>query len=118
MKYSEVYSKLCYESATVVFLKKDGTIRTMLATRNLHTAKLEYGFLGGALGGRDTKCNINNGNLAVIDLLIGEPRTFNIERLLSIDYYGIIDSKDKLNQAAEKHLEFKKKYDSTLEIEE
>ena len=34
MTYPEVYSRLCYETAFVVFLKKDGTIRLMLCTRN------------------------------------------------------------------------------------
>ena len=59
MTYPEVYSRLCYETAFVVFLKKDGTIRLMLCTRNLNTVSLQYGFQGKALGGHDNRCNIS-----------------------------------------------------------
>ena len=56
--YAEVFSKLTYELAFIVFLKKDGTVRLMLGTRNLNTVSLEYGFQGKALGGHDNRCNI------------------------------------------------------------
>ena len=87
--YPEVFSKLTYETALVTFLKKDGTIRVMLCTRNLDTISIKYGFQGAALGGHDNRCNINNGNLAVYDLILGDARSFNIDRLVDIQYGGI-----------------------------
>lgn len=115
--YPEIYNKLSYEVATVIFMKKDGTIRIMLATRNINTAALEYGFKGGELGGRDNKCNINNGNVAVIDMLIGEPRIFHIDRLVSVEYHGVVGTKEELDKAVEKHLQFKKAYEDTQPME-
>lgn len=79
-KYPEVFSKLTYETAYLIFLKKDGSIRLMLATRNLSTVALRWGFQGKALGGHDNRCNINNGNVAVFDLLLGDARSFSIDR--------------------------------------
>lgn len=112
MKYPEVFSKLTYETATVIFLKKDGTIRIMLATRNLNTVALNYGFQGRALGGHDNRCNINNGNVAVFDMILGEARSFNIERLVSIEYHGIVTNVEELENVAQKHMTFMKEYES------
>ena len=117
LKYPGVFSKLTYETATLVFLKKDGTVRVMLATRNLRTSELEYGFLGGRLSGHDSRCNINNGNIAVIDMIIGEPRSFNIDRLLSIDYHGVITTREELERVVEMHQEFKREYESNKPME-
>ena len=98
MTYPEVYSRLCYETAFVVFLKKDGTIRLMLCTRNLNTVALQYGFQGKALGGHDNRCNINNGNIAVFDLALGEARSFNIDRLVKIEFKGIVSTAEQLEE--------------------
>lgn len=112
--YPEVYGKLTYEVATLVFLKKDGTARVMLGTRNIRTAEIEYGFLGGKLGGRDSKCNINNGNIAVIDLAIGDIRSFSIDRLVSIDYHGIVETKEQLEIITGEFLKFKRDYEERM----
>lgn len=113
MKYAEVFSRLTYETAFLVFFKKDGSIRLMLATRNLNTVGLNYGFQGRALGGHDNRCNIQNGNLAVFDLMAGEARSFHIDRLISIEYHGIITKAEELEQLAEKFNTFKEEYEST-----
>ena len=110
MQYTEVFSRLTYETAGVIFFKKNGDVRIMLCTRNLSTAALEYGFKGSDLGGHDNRCNINNGNIAVIDMLIGEARSFNIDRLVSIDYYGIVETKDQLEEVAAKFAKFREEY--------
>lgn len=114
MKYPEVFSRLTYETATLIFNKRDGSIRVMLATRNIGTAEIEYGFLGWALGGHDNRCNINNGNIAVIDLIIGEPRSFNIDRLVDIQYHGVITEKEEFEELVGKFLEFKREYESRI----
>lgn len=96
--YAEVFSKLTYETAIITFLKKDGTVRIMLATRNLDTVALENGYQGNRLGGHDNRCNIKNGNLAVFDLVLGDTRAFNIERVLDIRYCGVVSFKEQLDQ--------------------
>lgn len=117
MKYPEVFSKLTYELATLLFVKKDGTIRIMLGTRNLHIVELEYGFKGKELGGRDNRCNINNGNIAIFDMIVGEVRSFHIDRLISIAYHGVITSKDELERVVSGHMDFKHEYEATKPME-
>lgn len=113
MEYAEVFSKLTYETAFIIFLKKDGTVRLMLGTRNLSTVGIKYGFQGRALGGHDNRCNINNGNVAVFDLALGEARSFHIDRLVGIEYHGIIETEQQLDELAEKFTQFKEEYEKT-----
>lgn len=109
--YGDMFMRLQYEVATVVFTKKNGEIRVMLCTRNLKTAELIHGNLGGLLNGHDKRCNIHNGNISVIDMLKGEPRSFNIDRVLNVNFYGCIDTMEdytkayKCNKLYEKYLE-------------
>lgn len=117
MTYPEVYSRLCYETAFVVFLKKDGTIRLMLCTRNLNTVSLQYGFQGKALGGHDNHCNISNGNIAVFDLALGEARSFNIDRLVKIEFKGIVSTAEQLEEVTGEFLEFKAEYEKSQPME-
>lgn len=117
MTYPEVYSRLCYETAFVVFLKKDGTIRLMLCTRNLNTVSLQYGFQGTALGGHDNRCNISNGNIAVFDLALGEARSFNIDRLVKIEFKGIVSTAEQLEEVTGEFLEFKAEYEKSQPME-
>lgn len=112
MKYAEVFSRLTYETAFLIFLKRDGTVRLMFGTRNLHTVELLYGFKGKELGGHDNRCSINNGNIAVFDLVVGEVRAFNIDRLVDITFNGIINSKAELEDLMGKFMEFKSKYNN------
>ena len=112
MKYAEVFSRLTYETAFLIFLKRDGTVRLMFGTRNLHTVELLYGFKGKELGGHDNRCSINNGNIAVFDLVVGEVRAFNIDRLVDVTFNGIINSKIELEDLMGKFMEFKSKYNN------
>lgn len=111
MTYPEVYSKLCYETALIVFLKKNGEVRLMLGTRNLNTVALLYGFQGNVLGGHDTRCNINNGNVAVYDMIAGDARSFNIDRLLDIQFAGVITTKEQYDEVLNKFVKFKEEYE-------
>ena len=117
MTYPEVYSRLCYETAFVVFLKKDGTITLMLCTRNLNTVSLQYGFQGKAQGGHDNRCNISNGNIAVFDLALGEARSFNIDRLVKIEFKGIVSTAEQLEEVTGEFLEFKAEYEKSQPME-
>ena len=113
MTYPEAFSRLTFETAVIVFLKKNGEVRLMLGTRNLNTVSLLYGFQGAKLGGHDNRCNITNGNLAVFDLVVGDARSFNIERLLSIDFVGEIRTMEQYNTILQKYVEFKNQYEAT-----
>jgi len=113
MTYPEVFSKLTYETAAITFLKKDGTVRMMLGTRNLNTISLLYGFQGQVLGGHDNRCNINNGNIAVYDMIIGDARSFNIQRLLDIQFAGIISTKEQYDEVLKKFVAYKEGYEKS-----
>ena len=114
MNYAEVFSKLTYELAIITFLKKDGEVRVMLGTRNLNTISLVHGFMGPVLDSRDKRCNIHNGNMAVIDMTIREPRQFSIDRLVNIMYLGEINTIDEYNNALKHYEYYKAEYDKTL----
>lgn len=113
MKYAEAFTKLSYEVAIISFLKKDGTVRVMLGTRNLNTIRIKFGFQGAALGGHDNRCNINNGNLAVYDLILGEARCFNINRLIDIQWLGVISSEEQLDKIYKIFNEYNSEYEKT-----
>lgn len=111
-KYGEMFSRLSLETATVLFIKNNGEIRCMLATRNCSTADLVWGRLNLVLAGHDKRCNMHNGNISVIDLEIGEPRSFNVDRVISIEYYDEVKSLEELEKIIARHKEFKARYDA------
>lgn len=113
MEYTEIYRNLTYKMATLIFLKKDGTVRVMLGTRNMDTISLEYGFQGGRLGAFDNRCNIKNNNIAVFDMIVGDARSFNVDRLISITYHGVVDTKEDLERVVKEHIKFKEDYESS-----
>ena len=112
-KYQMIYRRLLSEVAEIVFVKANGTLRTMLATRDVGSAE-QFGFdrpfLLACMDSHDKRCNIKNGNMVVIDLLLGEPRSFNIERLVSINWVGEVNSKDEANKVYMNFKEFDAKY--------
>lgn len=112
--YPEVFSRLSFETAIITFIKKNGEARVMLATRNLNTVNIQYGFKGQELGGHDKRCNINNGNVAVFDIILGEARSFSITRLVDIQWLGIISNKDELDATIEKFSNYRKEYEKTI----
>lgn len=113
MEYSEVFSKLTYETAVLVFFKKNGDIRVMLGTRNLSTVDIVYGFQGYVLGGHDSRCNINNGNLAVYDMVIGDARSFSIDRLVHAEFLGTITTKEEYEKALEVYKRIQEDYNKS-----
>lgn len=114
MTYPELYCRLGIETAIVTFLKKDGTIRNMLCTRNVNTASIQFGYVGNLLGAHDKRCNINNGNLAVIDLVIGESRSFSIDRVISTEFLGEITTKEQFDNAMATYINFKQQYEANM----
>lgn len=80
----KIYEKAKYllgaGAAVIVFRKKNNEIRTMLCTRNIVCASLA-GF-DTHLNTKDTLKTEQAGNLIVTDLVIGETRQININRVL------------------------------------
>lgn len=113
MNYADIFMNLTYKTAIIIFIKKNGDIRVMLGTRNLDTVALTYGFGGAKLGGHDKRCNIKNGNLAVFDLIAGDARSFNIDRLVSIEYVGEIKTEEELNKVVDAYVKFKEEYEAS-----
>lgn len=111
MRYQDMFMRLTYETAGVIFIKRDGTIRTMLATRNIKTAEVfGYPHLGGILAGHDKRCNVHNGNMAVIDLTIGEGRSYHVDRLVAIEWYGEITDATRADTVYSGFKEFSEAY--------
>lgn len=114
-KYTEVYNDLCFSAAVVSFFKKDGTLRTMLCTRNNAIADVCCGVGTHGLGGHDKRCNVSNGNLAVIDLIIGEARSFNIDRVLHIECINEpITNKEEFEKATQKFIDVRDFYSQKI----
>ena len=94
--YKNMFIELQWNAYIIQFTKKNGENRIMLATRNLDICKLKYGVLNAVLNAalykRDERCDITNGNIAVIDLEIGEPRQFSITSLISVIRLADIDA--------------------------
>lgn len=112
-KYKEVYGRLLTETATIVFIKADGTIRTMLSTKNMRTTEV-FGYdrplMTANMNSHDKRCSISNDNISVIDLIIGEGRSFNIQRLVSIHWYGEVETKERADEVYKDFKEFNAKY--------
>lgn len=83
LEYGQVYSHLNFGVAIVVFFKKNGELRTMLASRSP-----QYAAVAGCsdkmaiLGHRDKTFNRESGNIAVLDLIKQDARAFNIGRVV------------------------------------
>lgn len=85
------------ETVTIVvkFIKKDGSTRVLIGTRNKMTVKyLCNTDLSGKLAGFDKKANITNRNIPVVDLALGDVRTFSVSRLEGYQILGIITTQN------------------------
>ena len=120
--YQDTYRRMFEETAVVVFIKANGKFRVMLATRNMDTVRLlkHNDVLAGAqMRGHDNRCNINNGNMSVIDLEIGEGRSFNVDRLIKLHWFGVIDTEEKAENCLEQFKEFSKRYnEASMSLED
>ena len=46
-------------------------------------------------------------------MIVGDARSFNIERLVDIQFLGVLNTKDEYNEALKKYVDFKTEYDKT-----
>lgn len=111
MNYGETYTRLSYETALIAFFKVDGSVRILLGTRNVKTGALAHGNLGGLLNGHDNRCNIKNGNLAVIDMALGECRAFNIGRAIKVHYFGEVTTQERLDEVYKEYRDIKHEFE-------
>ena len=109
-QYVQTMHDLTYKLMIIIFVKKNGEERVMLATRSRDIYRMEYGDAYNAMNGMDNKCSIQNGNIACIDMVIGEARMFNRFRVLQ--QYILGEPKNNAEYAAmfDKFMEFKNKY--------
>lgn len=90
LDYGKTYSGLNWWGACIVFFKKNGELRVMLASRSRAIAAIAgCGDKITSLNYRDAKCNINNGTIGVIDLVLGEARAFNTKRVAWFEWVNI-----------------------------
>lgn len=111
--YSELYRSLLTQVVEVIFIKANGEVRPMLCTRNVQLANL-FGFdmpyMSANLASHDKRCGIENGNIAVIDLVIGEGRSFNIERVVCKHIFESVESEEQASKIRQDFVEFTKAY--------
>lgn len=115
-EYGEVYARLILETAIVVFKKANGKVRVMLCTRNTDTATMIWkeGNIGYSLYGFDKRCNRGNKNLAVVDLILGECRSFNTDRVLALKWYGEIKDGDELERVVDEYTKIEADFSKDL----
>ena len=108
-EYGNTWGRLILETALIAFIKANGNARLMLCTRNLDTCEFmwkdkEFQY---ELTGFDGRCSRDNGNIAVVDLAIGECRSFNIDRVIAIKWFGEIHSESDMEKAIEEYEKMK-----------
>jgi hypothetical protein len=108
--YTELYKKLTYEAMVIIFLKKDGTVRVMLGTRNLDIAKVKFGWINSELSKMDKRCSVDNGNVGIIDLILGEGRCFNVNRLIWVKSLGVVTDEAQYDKMIQYFAEFTNDY--------
>lgn len=111
-KYNAIYQRLAFETAVIIFKKSNGDNRVMLATRNPRTVTLAGNGDNKAvlkLNSHDRRCNIDNGNISVMDLEIAECRAFNVDRVIDLYFVGQIMTTDELDAELKRYKEYKER---------
>lgn len=90
--YAQMLEALDKVTIVVKFKKKDGSIRVMIGTRNKITIQaLCNTDLSGMLAGFDKRANVGNHNIPVVDLALGQVRTFCVSRLEAYQVLGFVN---------------------------
>lgn len=97
--YNRYNSELDDGVCCTIFFKKNGMLRLMLCTRDIFTSNICLGdSLANKLNYHSERCNFKNNNISVIDLLIGDVRSFNIDRVIRNIYLGECNSTNDFNR--------------------
>lgn len=106
--YEQIYSELCHNIVMIIFLKKTGELRVMLATKNeaiaMTSNKMQI------IPSRYIRESKESGNISVIDLETKERRSFNLERLLSYHIFGTASTEQEYTKIQNEYAEFKIRY--------
>lgn len=94
--FNELYCRLNVETAFLFFVKKNNEFRSMVATRNLETAKLVSEISADNLYSHDVNVKSDSTVISVIDLEIGELRSFSCDRLLYSEFFGEVKDIEQL----------------------
>ena len=114
LNYRELHSLLGQSTMIITFYKANGEIRPMLCTRNINTAAIGYGYLGNRLSSFSRRCNENNRNIGVIDLIIGDARCFKMDRLIDANDLGVISTQEQLDKAVEMFKQYVDSYKASM----
>jgi hypothetical protein len=91
--YAQLLEALDSVTILVKFIKVNGESRVLLGTRNKRTVQeICHTDLSGKLAGFDKKANIGNHNIPIVDLALGDVRTFCVERLEAYQVLGVVNS--------------------------
>lgn len=114
LDYGKTYGGLNFWAACVVFFKKGGELRVMLASRSRAIAAIAgCADKVGQLNHRDSRCNIHNKNIGAIDLLLGEVRAFNTERVAWFEWVNV-RTPEELDQAILRAKQLEEQYKGKL----
>lgn len=81
-------------AAILVFRKKNNDLRVMLCTRNFQTAN--FAGFDARLNSRNTAKTEADGNLIVTDLVVGETRQVNIERIVYSCWFTVAANQEEI----------------------
>lgn len=109
-EYSQIYREISYNVGIFIFIKKDNTVRVMLGTRNLDTLKIKFGWIADELSKMEKRCSISNGNLALVDMVIGQGRCFNMGRLVWYKNIGTVTNEEEYNKVLKDFVDFTNNY--------
>ena len=84
-----IKSELANGVGMVIFFKSNGAIRPMLCTRSASLCKRLTGLYVGGVEGHQNRQKAGSGNISVIDLEIGELRSFNVHRIVNYKYIDV-----------------------------
>ena len=120
INYNEITYRLSEEMAIVTFVKKDGSNRVMLCTRNMRLIERytdNPGYALASLSGHDKRCTVQNNTVAVIDLVIEEARSFNIKNIIDIKWLGAIGDKAEFDSIVQLTREMTNKWKEISELD-
>lgn len=115
--YRRNFSQLEDGINCLIFFKKDSTLRIMLATRDIITAGMCLSdSLSHKLNKHSERCNCSNGNIAVIDLLLGDVRSFSVDRLVRNIYLGECSNLKEFENFVVQYNNIRKQFDNVNQV--
>lgn len=96
--------------SVIVFIKKNGDSRCMLATRDISVPRLVGRSLSAELYGMDKRNEKHDGVISVIDLEIHQVRSFRLDKLVYLKDMGCVGTGEELKIIKSKFEAFKESY--------